>query len=855
MIEAGLVYIHSEQASSGFAGCGALVEGPFVVTCRHVWDQALQAAGGGPVLVCFPPPQGSGEPVFSEATLADGCDAGARPPDLVILEAAVPPASAALSVARGGGVAETGPAAALAVLYGRAPDMQILELTIAGTIMSRIAPSGLRQFTGGGSGYWFDRGSSGSPLGLSDGTTLAGMLCMSETGDQPGDPAIREAFLLPASTIHRFLCAHVGRLVAQRRNVDPAKMPEILDRLGAPDLPLDKLRSRLEFFFDNVEALAAEPEAAPRPDALPPETDSPADGAARVLSALSRSRALSARFEPAAAMAVLDQALAEEARIRRQRLLPLLAEKLRQQRLVLDYQGAIASLAEITTLDPDASWGWIGLGDTRRRIGSREAALDAYRMGLRAADRAGNQRDRSICQQHIGDLLVVEGDRAGALAAYHACLAIARQLLDADPGNDEHRYDLAVSHIRIGGMLHAEGESAAALDAYRACLAVLQPLALDQPGQVAWQQDLSVTHECIGDLLLARGGRSDALAAYRASLAIREALVATDPANTGWQQNLATAHQRISDLLRRAGDLSGALAEARACLAIAQRVAEHDADAAHFQRELSVSHNIVGFILTRQDDFSGALEEYNAGLAIIQRLCARDPGQTGWQGDLSTSHERIGGVLLARGDLQASLAAFQASLAIRRMLCTRDPGNAGWQRELAVSHNKVGDTLREQAMLDQAAGNAQHGQRNMEAALDSFRTALAISEPLVVRDPDNAEWQRDLSVSHNKVGEILQLQGKAATALESFRTALGIAERLAARDPGNADWQRDLIVAYVRTSSADPAGPRAWLARALAVATGLAAEGRLAPADSWMIPDLARRLAALPPDTGDTKAG
>ncbi len=846
MIEAGLVYIHSALESSGFAGCGALVEGPFVVTCRHVWDQALQAADGGPVLVCFPPPQGNGDPVFSEAILADSCTAGARPPDLVILEAEVPVASAALSVARGGGTAETGPAAALAGLAGRDPydRYAVRDLTIAGTIRPYLNSAGLRQFTGTEAPvYWSDHGCSGSPLGLDSGSMLAGILCISETGAQPGAAAIHEAFVLPASTIHSFLRAHVGRRAAEARDIEPARVPEILDMLGAPELPLAELRRRLDAYFASVEAVAADV-VAERTDAAGPARD----GAAEIAAIHAGARALSAGFKPAAAMAALDDALAEEARVRRQRVLPLLAEKARQQQLLLDHQGTIATLAEITALDPDMPRSWVDLGDTRRRIGSREAALDAYRAGLGAAGRSGSQTDLFTCQQRIGDLLGLAGDRDGALAAFRACLDIARRLRDAEPADPAHRHALATCHSRIGEVLRARGDRAGALAAFRAALDILGPLASAEPGQAAWQQDLSIVHERIGDVLLMAGGRSDALAAYRASLAIRESLAALDPANPGWQQNLATAHQRVSDLLRRAGDLPGALAEARASLLITQRIAGHDPDDAEFQRELSVSHNIVGFVLTLRDNPAEALEEYNASLAIIQRLCAQDPGQTGWQADLSITHERIGGVLLARGDPPAALAAFQTGLAIRRALCTRDPGNADWQRELAIIHTKVGDTLREQANLDAAAGDAARTRQNLEAALESFRASLAIMDPLATRDLDHAEWQRDVSIAHNKIGDILLSQDDAAGALAAYRASLATAESLADRDPGTADWQRDLLVSCVKMASVDPAGPRAWFARALSLASGLADSGRLAPVDAWMIPHLQARLRDLPPD-------
>jgi len=110
-------------------------------------------------------------------------------------------------------------------------------------------------------------------------------------------------------------------------------------------------------------------------------------------------------------------------------------------------------------------------------------------------------------------------------------------------------------------------------------------------------------------------------------------------------------------------------------------------------------------------------------------------------------------------------------------LAAADPGNAAWQRDLAVSHNKVGDVLRAQGNL---AG------------------ALEIGERLAAADPGNAGWQRDLAVSHNKVGDVLRAQGDLAGAVEAYEAALEIGERLAAADPGNAGWQRDLWVSHWR---------------------------------------------------------
>jgi hypothetical protein len=78
------------------------------------------------------------------------------------------------------------------------------------------------------------------------------------------------------------------------------------------------------------------------------------------------------------------------------------------------------------------------------------------------------------------------------------------------------------------------------------------------------------------------------------------------------------------------------------------------------------------------------------------------------------------------------------------------------------------------------------------------RYGLAIRERLAQSDPGSAGWQRDLSVSYNKVGDVQMAQGDLAGSLKSHRDSLAIAERLAQSDPGNAGWQRDLSV-----SSAD----------------------------------------------------
>ena len=133
---------------------------------------------------------------------------------------------------------------------------------------------------------------------------------------------------------------------------------------------------------------------------------------------------------------------------------------------------------------------------------------------------------------------------------------------------------------------------------------------------------------------------------------------------------------------------------------------------------------------------------------------------------------------VAQGDLAGALAAYDEGLTIARDLAARDPGNAGWARDVSVSLNKVGDVRRAQG--------------DLPGALAAYDESLTIRRDLAARDPGNAGWARDVSVSLNKVGDVRVAQGDLPGALAAYDESLTIRRDLAARDPGNAGWARDL---------------------------------------------------------------
>ena len=101
-----------------------------------------------------------------------------------------------------------------------------------------------------------------------------------------------------------------------------------------------------------------------------------------------------------------------------------------------------------------------------------------------------------------------------------------------------------------------------------------------------------------------------------------------------------------------------------------------------------------------------------------------------------------------------------------------NPDRADFQRDLSVSYNKMGDLMR-------ALGKG-------EQAQTYFQKALEIRERLASQEPDRADFQRDLSVSYNQIGDLMRALGKGEQAQTYFQKALEISERLASQEPDRA---------------------------------------------------------------------
>ena len=439
---------------------------------------------------------------------------------------------------------------------------------------------------------------------LDAGQQLAGILSLSELGANEGKTPLREAFVVPATVIRRFAARRAAQPVAEDKGVAPPDLQPLLDNLQTLGVPIAEIPALLRRYIDDAHARAAEP--------VQPSNDG-SDIEAVIGASRDKLRVLDVR----GARDVLQAKIIDEEQARLQRLAPLLKERAWVERLAFDYDAAKSTLDELTALAPNDVWSWIDLGDLWRLTGSLGSAANAYRGAEAAARHTRDERDLSVSQNRIGDVLVAQGDRDGALKAYQAALASRETLARRDPVNTQWQSDLSISHNKIGDVLMAQGDRDGALKAYQAGLAIRETLARRDPANTEWQRDLSFSHNRVGDVLLVQGDRDGALKAYQAGLAIRETLARRDPTNTEWQRGLSVSHDRIGDVLVAQGDRDGALKAYQAGLAIREALARRDPANAVWQRDL-----IVSCMRISENDLAEARRSLSQALEIARGLQA-----------------------------------------------------------------------------------------------------------------------------------------------------------------------------------------------------------------------------------------
>jgi tetratricopeptide (TPR) repeat protein len=456
--------------------------------------------------------------------------------------------------------------------------------------------------------------------------------------------------------------------------------------------------------------------------------------------------------------------------------------------------------------DPPHVWALVGLADINASRGDLPAALALYRDSLSIAKKLGqasdlgdvqHQRQVMAINNRIGDVLVAEGNLDDALAAYRLALDISARLARetrADNKNPFAQRDLSVADNKIGDVLLERGDLRDAEEWYQAGTAIAIQNARTYTGlnDVLVQHDLWASYMKCGRVRERQGDHFGAAKFFNQSISIIRKLVDTDTEDRQASHDLMASYIDMGKTFLSEWNLQGAQKYFDAALSIANSLIRADPDNAFWQHDFTVASQQMGDVLGPQGKLQDALEQYHQDTNILEQLTKRDPGHDVWQQDLWLSYQRVGNTLHLMGKIPDAVIAYSSALNLAERRSADGNRAEVWMHSQAASLAAIGDAY----MAPTETIDVHLAKDAIEDADSRYRRAFDLFNYLVSADPKDLNLKRDVSVLYSKIGQVREYQNNPVGAIKSFNVGLDIAKELAKKDTTNADWQRNVMAIY-----------------------------------------------------------
>ena len=365
------------------------------------------------------------------------------------------------------------------------------------------------------------------------------------------------------------------------------------------------------------------------------------------------------------------------------------------------------------------------------------------------------------------------------------------------------------------------GSTAAREIVVRRALEYLEQIEAESPNDMATLRDLAAAYERLGRILAEEGhphlggtgAFQQAKNLYDKALAIRQRLAAEHPGDSNLQLELVATMLNVARIDEQFGDLDRALALQQRRLEIEKQLAAtHDSEDLRYNIAASLSG--IGELKLWLGDYDSALDYERQSLIVNQALLNANP----------TSLRLLRGVWRSRGwtamvlrfdrKFAEGAAESRNALAISEQLAARDPNNSEYQRFLIADNQSLCECL------------AYTGSFSEVPKL--CRKAISINEAMVKSDQNNVQASADLANSNMTMGLALYLMHSPREALAYERSADAMYRDVALQEPDSESNGIDHAVAliYAGRSEADlrrPEQARKDLEQALAIMEQLTA--------------------------------
>jgi serine/threonine-protein kinase len=206
--------------------------------------------------------------------------------------------------------------------------------------------------------------------------------------------------------------------------------------------------------------------------------------------------------------------------------------------------------------------------------------------------------------------------------------------------------------------------------------------------------------------------------------------------------------------------------------------------AAYLADQASCLHHL-GRLYRLTDQTREAEASYKQALVCWENLVTNKStvgGNPRYRADLARTLLGLGNVYQQTGRFDHAREVYGKALELREQLARESPTNAEYQRDLAVSHKNLAACLIAKRKQDEAA--------------NEYARAIAVQEKLVDDYPHIKQYQDDLGGSYASLGNMYTGPDQAAKAEEYLQKAAAIWTRLADNHPAVTDFPLALAGVY-----------------------------------------------------------
>ena len=337
------------------------------------------------------------------------------------------------------------------------------------------------------------------------------------------------------------------------------------------------------------------------------------------------------------------------------------------------------------------------------------------------------------------------------------------------------------------------------------------------------------------------GNTAAALKSVEKAVEIRRALVRAFPANQEDRRALARAELDSAQVLLSARQAEKAIQACGRAEALLGALTASKTVHRDDVLELSRSRRYLGIALATAGRRDEALRSLRAAIADLSQIAEADPRNDTYRRDLASTLQ----ILihnLPESEPEEAVQSYTTATALQNMLLLNQPSNAGIQRELAYTHFSMG-------YFCERLGDTRQ-------AIDAYSRAMRIRQELAAADPHNADAQLRLADAYHGIGFVEARAGMPG-ATEYLLRALDIVQTCRRLDPANT--QTTVVLGYLYGSlgtAAETGAPkgavearlkmaRDWYDKSRQVFVSLRDQGRLGRGDVAEITRLEEKIAEI----------